>query len=214
MWTREDLKTKAKAAFKGNYGNSVGAYIIIGLLLAVLGGLITYYTNLSSSEGSSSPVAYVALVIVAVLEVLVINPVAAGLDYFYLKNSNGEKPTVSDAFYFFREGRFSNAVGVLFLKELFLSLWTILLIVPGVIKSYEYRMINYILAENPDMSWKEVFAKSKEMMNGQKMNAFVLDLSFIGWDLLGIVTLGLAGVLYVGPYQEATNAELYKALKK
>ena len=214
MWTREELKTKAKAAFKGNYWNCVGATFVITALIALAGGFVTYFSNVKDAQSSMDAKSFIAIAIVAVLEVLVINPIQAGLDYFFLKNSNGEKPALNDAFYFFKEGRFSNAVLVLFMRDLFLELWTILLIIPGIIKSYEYRMVNYILAENPEMTWKEAIAKSKEMMDGQKCNAFVLDLSFIGWDILTVITVGLVGLFYVDPYQHATNAELYKALKK
>ena len=80
---------------------------------------------------------------------------------------------------------------------------------PGIVKSYEYRMVPYILAENPGMNRSEAFAISKQMMNGQKWDVFVLDLSFIGWHLLSGITLGIVGIFWVNPYVQATNAELY-----
>ena len=76
---------------------------------------------------------------------------------------------------------------------------------------YEYRMVPYILAENPDMDRKEVFLISKRMMDGKKMAAFVLDLSFIGWVILGTITCGIVNLFYVSPYMQATNAEMYTA---
>ena len=85
-------------------------------------------------------------------------------------------------------------------------------IIPGVVKSYEYKMIPYLLAEYPDMSTKEVFSKSREMMNGQKMDTFILDLSFIPWSVLSAITAGIAGFFYVSPYKDATYAELYDTL--
>ena len=81
----------------------------------------------------------------------------------------------------FRSGHYGNIVLTMFLRDLYIVLWTLLFIVPGIVKSYEYMMVPYILAENPGMDQKEVFQISREMMNGQKWNAFVLDLSFIGW---------------------------------
>lgn len=78
---------------------------------------------------------------------------------------------------------------------------------------YEYMMVPFILAENPDMSRKEVFALSKKMMTGNKWKAFVLDLSFLGWNILGCITLGILNVLFVVPYQNLTKAELYQTLK-
>lgn len=78
---------------------------------------------------------------------------------------------------------------------------------------YEYMMVPFILAENPDMRRKEVFALSKKMMTGNKWKAFVLDLSFLGWSILGGITLGILNVLFVAPYQNLTKAELYQTLK-
>ena len=74
-------------------------------------------------------------------------------------------------------------------------------------------MMPYILAEDPDMPTKEVFAMSREMMRGQKWKAFVLDLSFLGWGILSLLTLGIVGIFYVNPYRNMTNAALYERLR-
>ena len=100
----------------------------------------------------------------------------------------------------------------MFFRDLFTFLWTLLFIIPGIIKSYEYKMVPYLLAEYPDMDRKEVFARSRDMMYGQKWNTFVLDLSFIPWNILSTITFGLVGLFYVSPYQDATYAELYDTL--
>ena len=89
-----------------------------------------------------------------------------------------------------------------------------LFVIPGIIKAYEYRMIPYILAENPDISMEEAFALSKKMMDNEKLNTFALDLSFLGWFLLGIVSVGICLIFYVTPYYNLTNAELYIVLKQ
>lgn len=112
----------------------------------------------------------------------------------------------------FRSGNYGNIVKTMFLRDLYLFLWTLLFIIPGVVKSYEYKMIPYLLAEYPDMSTKEVFAKSREMMRGQKMDTFILDLSFIPWSILSAITAGIVGLFYVSPYKDATFAELYDTL--
>ena len=91
-------------------------------------------------------------------------------------------------------------------------LWLFLFIVPGVIKAYEYSMIPYLLAENPNLSADEAFSLSKQMTTGQKMDLFVLDLSFLGWIILGAICCGI-GLLFVQPYPEATKAEVYLILK-
>ena len=102
----------------------------------------------------------------------------------------------------------------MFLRNLYTALWLLVFIIPGVIKAYEYRMIPYILSDCPDISRQEAFRISKEMMMGNKMNAFVLDLSFFGWIILTVITCGIAGVFYVNPYIAATDAELFIAIRE
>ena len=99
------------------------------------------------------------------------------------------------------------------MQTLFTVLWSLLFIIPGIVKGYEYMMIPYLLAENPDMSREETFAKSKAMTTGNKWDAFVLDLSFLGWLILGSITFNILNVFYVYPYQYLTRAELYRTLR-
>lgn len=97
-------------------------------------------------------------------------------------------------------------------KEIFSFLWW-LTIVGGIIKHYEYSMIPYILAENPSVTAKEAFALSKQMMKGQKWRAFTLDLSFVGWRILGLLTVGLLNIFYVNAYYTGTKTEYYMDLR-
>lgn len=115
--------------------------------------------------------------------------------------------------YAYRSGNMINVVFVQLLQAVKTFLWTLLLVIPGIVKGYEYRMIPYILAENPGIDQRRAFELSRIMMTGQKWNAFVLDLSFFLWYLLGAVTCGLASIFYVNPYIAATNAELYAVLR-
>ena len=89
-----------------------------------------------------------------------------------------------------------------------------LLIVPGIMKSFSYQMVPYILSEDPDIEPKEALNRSEAMMAGHRWELFVLDLSFFGWIMLSIITLGLGYIFYVGPYMNATYAEFYQALKE
>lgn len=136
---------------------------------------------------------------------------------FFIKNALEQivgETSVGELLFAFRNGTYGKMVLTQFLKSLYTLLWTLLLIIPGIVKHYEYRMIPYLLADFPEMSKDDAFRISKEMMNGNKMNAFILDLSFIGWHILSAVTLGIVGIFYVNPYVNATNAELYLTLKK
>ena len=108
---------------------------------------------------------------------------------------------------------FSRVFCTLLLMVVYTILWTLLLIVPGIMKSYSYAMTAFILRDEPQLKNNEAIEKSMRMMEGHKMNLFVLDLTFIGWILLGIVTCGL-GLLWVEPYICTARAAFYEMLKK
>lgn len=233
MWTRAELKERAKTAFSGNYWWCVLAALILSIITGGGGGSVSAGSSSGSSAGASSGssgesletnltillavllvvavVFVVALVIGFALSAFLTNILEVGGCRFFIKNTE-EKATVAEFAYGFKNN-YLNMVGVMFQRTLYIFLWSLLFIIPGIIKSYEYRMVPYIMAENPDMSGTEAFAISKAMMDGNKWDAFVLDLSFIGWDLLSILTCGILSVFYVNPYRYATNAELYLELK-
>lgn len=229
MWTRAELKERAKIAFKANYWKCVAMAIILGIVSAAgsSGGRISnsdrtqrvgeILSGLSRGEllavfGIVTGVLFVALIIGILIKIFIKNPVSVACYKFYIENT--EQPAGFDVFgKIFKSGSALNIFAVMFMRDLIISLFSLLFVVPGIIKSYQYRMIPYILAENPSIGWKEALAESKRMMDGQKMNAFILDLSFIGWVILGIITLGLGLIFYVDPYVRATDAELYKVLK-
>ena len=108
---------------------------------------------------------------------------------------------------------YKNIVRVMFRMDLSIFLWTLLLIIPGVIKMYEYYMVPYILTENPNMEYKAAMQMSRDMMEGNKWKTFVLGLSFILWHILGTLTFGIVEVLYVQPYRNLTFAALYCQLR-
>ena len=97
------------------------------------------------------------------------------------------------------------------LRSIYILLWSLLLVIPGIIASYSYRMTSYILAENPELTASEAIERSKHMMDGHKMDLFILELSFIGWDILCLLTLGI-GNLWLRPYKEAAFAVFYRDL--
>lgn len=149
--------------------------------------------------------------IASLLSIFVINPLSLGCDYFFLKNSDypAEIGEVSRGF----TPAWWNNVVTLFLRGLFLMLWGLLFAFPAVIKAQSYRLVPYIQAENPDLRGTEAITLSRRMMNGHKWEAFVFDLSFIGWYILAAMTASIAGVLWVSPYKAAADAELYKAIR-
>ena len=138
------------------------------------------------------------------------NVIVVGKSRYFIKNHD-VNPELGEIFSGFK-GNYLNVVKIMFLMNLKILLWLFLFIVPGFIKAYEYSMIPYLLAENPNLSADEAFSLSKQMTTGQKMDLFVLDLSFLGWIILGTICCGI-GLLFVQPYPEATKAEVYLILK-
>ena len=159
--------------------NTIGG---IGILALVVGGILLFI---------------VLFIVIAAIHAFLFNPLEAGTARFFVRNLN-DKAEIRELAYCYDHG-YLNVVKTVFLRDLYIVLWGLLLIIPGIIKSYEYRMVNYILAENPEMNTKDVFAMSRDMMRGNKWRAFVLDLSFLGWHLLSLITIGLAGIFYVFP---------------
>lgn len=132
---------------------------------------------------------------------------------FFLENKSYDQTNVSRLFFAYQIKRTLHIAWVMLLRFVFNALWY-LTIVGGFVKTYAYRMIPFILAENPNISRKDAFRLSQEMMKGNKWKAFKLDLSFIGWRFLSAITFDILGLLYVEPYYCATNAELYFTLRQ
>ncbi|MCI8637398.1 MAG: DUF975 family protein [Clostridia bacterium] len=143
---------------------------------------------------------------------LVADPLIVGGKKYFLVARKGSNTKVSILGEVFQKEYWWNIVVIMFLRNIYNALWY-LTIIGGVIKTYEYRMIPYILAENPKIKRKEAFEISKKMMKGNKWKTFILDISFFGWYFLSILTFGILGILYVNPYNAATIAELYIELK-
>lgn len=140
-------------------------------------------------------------------------PLEVSIKRFLLFNRSSDQADLKELSYAFRYS-YLNIVKVLFFQFLYTFLWSLLFWVPGIIKGYEYRMIPYLLAENPNLSKDDAFAISKRMMDGEKWETFVLDWSFIGYIILSIFTAGLLSIFYVTPYKVLTDTELYVALKR
>lgn len=153
----------------------------------------------------------ITLIFFAVLfRLFVTYPIEAGGKRFFL---NGQREDVDFSYVFsvYKSGNLQNIVKTLFFRDLYIFLWTLLLIVPGIIKAYAYRLVPYLVSENPEMETNNVLALSRQFTDGHKWDMFVLDLSFLGWQILGAALFGI-GTLFVYPYTEATYAQLYMAL--
>ena len=145
--------------------------------------------------------------------ILIADPLIVGGRKYFIQARNESGTKINVIGIIFKKEHWWNIASIMLLRNIYNALWY-LTIIGGVIKTYEYRMIPYILAENPKITRKEAFALSKQMMKGTKWKTFILDISFFGWYFLSVLTFGLLGILYVNPYNAATITELYCQLKK
>lgn len=235
MWERYILKDRAKDCLRRYYWPA----FVVCLLVGILGGNAGWGASIGGRSSGSSDHHYnggwdsygygeyfwpvligvsVAMIIfVAVafaFAILVGNVITVGKCRFFMESRQwGQSAGIGRVFYGFSSGAYWNIVKTMFLTGLFIFLWSLLLVIPGIIKGYQYAMVPYILSEYPDMDYREVLDRSRMMMDGNKMELFILQLSFIGWFLLGVLACGF-GVLFVTPYYEATLAELYGVLRE
>lgn len=193
-WTRAQLKTEAKAHFRANYGSSV---LFFFLLVLVAAG--------SSGAGFLIPVAGGI-----VAEIFLILPLAVSAARFALDNREG--PAELERFVFCFKSNYVNILKTMFMMSLFVFLWSLIFVIPGIVKAYQYRLVPYLLAENPDMDYHDALDTSRRLTDGQKGDIFVLDLSFIGWYIVSGLTCGIVGIFWFAPYIVQTNAELYAAI--
>ena len=223
MWTIQEMKERGRAAFKANYWPSVLTALLMGLFAGVVGASArsgnastTELENAIQSGDKTLITALFATVVVMgiiglLVKIFLANPIELGGVAFFTENTEaGPVPfgTVKKGFH-----NYGHNFVVLFVRDLYLALWLLLLVVPGIIKIYSYRMVPYILMEHPELSTKEVITRSRSMMNGHKWQAFKLDLSFIGWILLGVLTVGLVNIFWTNPYMESAQAALYLKLR-
>ncbi len=186
--TFAELKTCARTGPKGNYWTFLGGWI----LWAILSGCV----NLIPFLGIVAAIAFTCLQ-------------NYGFANMALRAADHRQLSVGDAFIGFNQ--FGRAFGCLFMMGLFTFLWSLLLVIPGIIKAFSYMLAPYLVIENPQMAVMEAIDESRRLMDGNKWRAFGLGLSFIGWWLLAILTFGLL-LFWLIPYQSITMGAFYRAV--
>lgn len=193
----KQLRADARERLKGNWGTAVLSFLIYTLLIV-------------AAEGSGYIVGDLMSILGTIVFVVIYGPLQYGLNNIFLKINRREKSQVEDMFTGFSEN-VSQKISVGVSIYVFTFLWSLLFIIPGIIASYSYSMTYFIIKDNPNLNSSEAIKKSKEMMKGHKMELFCLDLTFFGWMLLSILTLGI-GLLWLVPYMETTHARFYEEL--
>jgi uncharacterized membrane protein len=186
----EELRGRARASLRGNWGNAVAAFLIYEALLFVVGLL-------------PPPVG-------GIVQIIIMGPLELGLAILFLTIARRYPASLSRMFEGFNN--LATAINATVLRALFTLLWSLLLIVPGIVAAYSYRMTFYIIADVPGTGPLTAIRRSKHMMDGHKGRLFCLDLSFIGWALLCVLTLGI-GFLWLAPYMKAAEIAFYDDLR-
>lgn len=221
------LRARARKNLSANRGLSIGAAAIAALLGGLMTGnsflpqidaeLASYFPALQKMADAlnqglqfgsirfsfqSGVLGFAAFLIGGVVQL--------GYAQFLLKQHDGGELDFSDLFSQF--DRFGQGFAQHFLRNLYVTLWSLLLIIPGIVKAYSYSMTPFIMAEHPDLSASQAIDLSMQMMEGHKMDLFILDLTFFGWNLLAGLTLNL-GYLALNPYTNAARAAFYRQLQ-
>lgn len=197
---RSELKNKAKESLKGKYGDAIALLLIPYGIVFVLGFIIGF-SGLDEKTAES---------VVSSLSVVVSSLLGFGTISYFLKLSRNESVTYRELFS--KKNMAGSFIAISLLVGLFTTLWSFLFIIPGIIAALNYSLVYYIKLDNPNLSSMEVISKSKEMMRGHKWDFCVLMLSFIGWEILGIFTLGIL-YLWLVPYMQVTYANFYNSIK-
>ncbi len=230
------LKENAKKVFRKNYWHSV---IVAFLMTLGTGGVSRFNFNFEeefnggfieefSASGFSDffsdflssgvaalvgTVAVVAAICGIILSIFVFSSLRCGGIRYFMKLRRNHKVEINEVVANFRDKTFLNIAKISVLKFIYVMLWSLLFIIPGIIKDFEYWAIDYILAVRPDLSKDEAFRLSKTIMNGNKLDLFVLELSFLGWNILSMLTFSVVGVFYANPYIQATHVEFFDKIR-
>ena len=194
--TAKELRAAARASLSGKWAGAVLTALVYLLLMGFVPGVLNVYPK-DGNWGN--------------LLQLLLMPMAYGLLVAFLDNiRNGEPYQVNQLFRGFSE--YGRVLGTGMLVWVYTFLWTLLLIVPGIIKSYSYAMTYYVLRDHPELRFNGAINRSMDMMKGHKFDLFYLQLTFIGWLLLCILTAGV-GLLWLAPYMNAAQAHFYEDVK-
>ena len=199
MISRSELKRGAKSQLANYWGVSIGIMIVC-ILVSYIPELLSYI------DPESATIA----ILIPIISLVITGPLAIGQSRFFINLANRENPKFSDLWFGFNN--ILRSIGVTLLVGVAVCIGTILFIIPGIIVSFMYSQVYYIMAENPDISVLDCLRESARIMKGHKMELFILELSFLGWIILTALTCGIAG-LYVLPYYSATLANFYLKIK-
>ncbi len=206
MIYRRDLKQRSKELFLEIYWLFVLTFLVY---TAITGFNINLDLKLEDITLFSPKI--ILLIIVAIVVFVITGPIECGMINFILNQNRYINAKFSDLFSGFY--RFKDFFLTYLLTSIFIFLWSLLLIIPGIIKTLAYSQAMYIIYDNPSLSPMEAIKESKRIMYGHKMELFKLHLSFLGWIILSVITLNILNIFYVGPYYKTAIALYYEEIK-
>lgn len=205
----KDIRREGRKSLEGKWNMVVLSTIIYGFLVGII-QTSRYSLLIDKLSYGKYDVVPSGADIPLIIFVAIVPPLTFGLYSLFLKLVRGEESNVEELFSWFR--RIGKTICFMLLVVIKIFLWSLLFVIPGIIAAYRYSMAHYILIDNPDMPSLEAIAASTEMMKGYKWKLFLLQLSFIGWFLLCILSLGI-GFIWLKPYMMASISVFYCRLK-
>lgn len=219
------VRRQARDNLRGHWGQAIGVAIVAGILGGGISSSGSFTGSSAGGSGSSFDLDIFQSLppevmqifttglgiigLLALVNFIIGGAVQLGYAVYLMKQYHRQEASISDLFsQFFR---FGTGFAQKFLVGLYTFLWTLLFIIPGLIKSLSYAMTPFILADDPNLTASQAITRSRELMNGHKWELFVLSLTFIGWEILGALTLGI-GLLWVTPYKNAAYAAFYRQI--
>lgn len=196
-----NYKNRALSALENKWGNFVAITFVYGLIIGI--------TQVLSGDKDSPAILHLIGLVLFILAL----PLTWGYQTLFLGAVRGGEATAKDMFEGYNKELFSRVLTTTLLYYVYVFLWSMLLLIPGCIKAYSYAMTPYILKDNPEMKNNAAIEESMRMMDGHKLELFLLDLSFIGWALLSLLTCGI-GFLWLTPYMNMARVNFYEDLKK
>lgn len=182
MKTRIEIKQESKQILKENYSVALLPYLLYMLLTAVASAVLVGFGG------------------------ILLLPLGAGMNLVYLMLWKRESPSIDLMFSSAFQENYGRKLGGMLLVGVFTWLWSLLFVIPGIVKSYSYAATPYILGRYTNVTAENAIKISMRIMNGHKMDLFIMQLSFIGWQLLGVLTFGILNIFWVTPYQCIADA--------
>lgn len=220
-----DIRARARDSLHNRWALSIGVAVITWALGGILTGTsflpqitYTFHGEVTSLEDALAALTtlrshfgngFVSLNVFGLAQFILGGVIQLGYVKFLLKQHDGTEGSIHDLFSEF--DRFGQGFAQFFLRKLYVFLWSLLFIIPGIVAGYSYAMTPFIMAEHPDLTAGEAIAASKDMMDGHKWELFILHLTFIGWDIVAGLTMNV-GNLVLNPYKNAAEAAFYRQI--